>query len=244
MENQQLQQPQQQQQRVQQQQTQQQQQRATVQERKKRLALEPFSCSSRRTTQLVPGGANIPRQASKQAEDGLDLDSSCPESLAQGQQLKALANSKTIERIGKGSGNQSCKQASKQALHPTRDRVLDESEMSLLPGKHQPDSQSSSHRADLFRGTNQGRQRKTADGHARVLQVIFDDELSDVVVGTGVNQFESGDVLPYPAVTKRALNVGAVSPVNDVSRRIPRRQCPVDSFHGGRYPSDSHQRLL
>ena len=95
-----------------------------MQERKKRLALEPFSCSSRRTTESVPAGADIPRQASKQPEDGLDLDSSCPESLAQGQQPKALANSRPIERIGKGSGNQSCKQASGRAWHPTRERVM------------------------------------------------------------------------------------------------------------------------
>ena len=95
-----------------------------MRKREKRLASNHFFCSSRRTTQSVPAGAGIPRQASKQPEDGLDLDSSCPESLAQGQQPKALANSSPIERIGKGSGNQSGKQASRRAWHPTRERVM------------------------------------------------------------------------------------------------------------------------
>ena len=208
-----------------------------MQKRKPRLALKPFSCSSRRTAELVPAGTYIPQQALKQA-------------------LKMVWIWKPPAEVSPNQGRSS------KALS-RRERVLNESEMSLLPSKHRPDSQvrirrqrrarrrrgrrdqsfeqasqlikrrSSTeaelrtskhdilllphplkfpfHRAGPIRGTSQGRQWASADGNVRILQVTSDVELNDVVVQTGVKQFDLGGVLPYPAVAERALRVGAVS---------------------------------
>ena len=86
-----------------------------MQGRKKRLALKPFSCSSRRTAELVPAGTDIPQQASNRA-------------------LKMVWIWKPPAEVSPNQGRSS------KALS-RRERVLNESEMSLLPSKHRPDSQ-------------------------------------------------------------------------------------------------------
>ena len=104
--------------------------------------------------------------------------------------------------------------------------------------------QFSFHRADPVGPTNQGRQWASADGCIRILQVTSDVELNDVVVQTGVKQFELDGVLPYPAVAERALRVGSSFKMCRKEPLRRRRQFPVDSSHGKRNSSHSHLCVL
>ena len=115
---------------------------------KTKLELERYFSSSKKTTQSIPAEADNPKQAVKQTSKhlGPDLDPTCSGSLDHGHHLKTPAISTTVKRIGSRSGNQTSKHASNHALRPTRERVLEKTEVMLLPSKHRPDSRAKTRR--------------------------------------------------------------------------------------------------